>query len=100
MLIKHLNSASTKEEEYDNSEWGPEAAMAMCKEVAGLAAPVGNGKIMTLGDLIEQTPKDLISKVVLEEKVFETWYSGRTVLLGDGNIITHLQSNECIAKGP
>lgn len=39
---------------------------------------------MALGDLMDLTPKELMSKVMLEEKVFETWYSGRTVLLGDG----------------
>ncbi|KAI1293403.1 hypothetical protein EDD11_008426 [Mortierella claussenii] len=32
------------------------------------------------------TPKDLISKVYVEEKMFETWYHGRTVLIGDGAI--------------
>ncbi|KAG0366221.1 hypothetical protein BGZ54_005655 [Gamsiella multidivaricata] len=37
-----------------------------------------------LGDLFDNTPKEAISKVVLEEKVFETWKHGRTVLIGDG----------------
>ncbi|KAI1304585.1 hypothetical protein EDD11_005080 [Mortierella claussenii] len=37
-----------------------------------------------LKDLFENTPKEGISKVVLEEKVFETWKHGRTVLIGDG----------------
>ncbi|KAF9080763.1 hypothetical protein BGX27_005287, partial [Mortierella sp. AM989] len=36
-----------------------------------------------MGDLIANTPKDCISKVFLEEKVFQTWYHGRTVLVGD-----------------
>ncbi|GJJ74444.1 hypothetical protein EMPS_06802 [Entomortierella parvispora] len=62
-----------------NSEWGPEAIEDMVKLVAHHKVPVGG----TLGDLIEATPKDLISKVVLEEKMFETWYHDRTVLLGD-----------------
>lgn len=39
---------------------------------------------MTVGNLIDISPKDSISKVILEEKVFDTWYGGRTVLLGDG----------------
>ncbi|KAI9235459.1 MAG: hypothetical protein BYD32DRAFT_463423 [Podila humilis] len=34
-------------------------------------------------DWICLTPKDRICKVMLEEKVFTTWHSGRTVLLGD-----------------
>ncbi|KAG0205528.1 hypothetical protein BGX28_002827 [Mortierella sp. GBA30] len=36
-----------------------------------------------LGDLFDATPKDNISKVVLEEKIYETWSHGRTVLIGD-----------------
>ncbi|KAF9309489.1 hypothetical protein BG003_009704 [Podila horticola] len=36
-----------------------------------------------MGDLIDRTPKELISKVMLEEKLFETWFGGRVVLLGD-----------------
>ncbi|KAF9898039.1 hypothetical protein BX616_004572, partial [Lobosporangium transversale] len=36
-----------------------------------------------LKDLFENTPKESISKVVLEEKIFETWKHGRTVLIGD-----------------
>ncbi|KAF9395083.1 hypothetical protein CPC16_009343 [Podila verticillata] len=36
-----------------------------------------------LNDSFRNSPKELISKVMLEEKVFETWYDRRTVLLGD-----------------
>ncbi|KAG0223230.1 hypothetical protein BGX31_008636 [Mortierella sp. GBA43] len=36
-----------------------------------------------LGDLFDNTPKDKVSKVVLEERLFETWKHGRTVLIGD-----------------
>jgi len=70
---------------FRNSEWGPEAADAMCKEVRHFKMPGGkDGKVLTIGDYIDRTPKHLISKVMLEEKVFQTWYGGRTVLLGDG----------------
>lgn len=43
-----------------------------------------NGEIKTMGDIYALTPKEFVSKVMREEKVFETWYSGRVVLLGDG----------------
>lgn len=57
----------------------------MCRAVYNFELPPDkNGKVRKLGDLIDRTPKHLISKVALEEKVFDTWYSGRTVLLGDG----------------
>ncbi|KAG0063930.1 hypothetical protein BGZ89_009500 [Linnemannia elongata] len=69
----------------DNSEWGPFAAQSMCDETRGFPISIGTGK-MTLGDLYERTPKELISKVMLEEKIFKTWHSGRTVLLGDGAV--------------
>ncbi|KAG0228360.1 hypothetical protein BGW42_002258 [Actinomortierella wolfii] len=37
----------------------------------------------TVGRLIDATPVELISKVMLEEKFFKSWYSGRAVLIGD-----------------
>ena len=37
-----------------------------------------------MGNAIRSTPRDRISKVVLEEKLFQTWHGGRTVLIGDG----------------
>ncbi|KAF9026062.1 hypothetical protein BGZ52_007916, partial [Haplosporangium bisporale] len=84
-VIQHLNKDSSKfNDSFRNSEWGPEAAEAMCKEVRHLKVPGGkDGKVRTIGDLIDKTPKELISKVMLEEKVFDTWYDRRTVLLGD-----------------
>ncbi|KAF9119455.1 hypothetical protein BGW39_000286 [Mortierella sp. 14UC] len=67
----------------ENSEWGAYPAQAMCDETRDFPVQLSDGKERTLGDLYDRTPPHLISKVMLEEKVFETWYSGRTVLLGD-----------------
>ncbi|KAF9346624.1 hypothetical protein BGX26_001866 [Mortierella sp. AD094] len=61
------------------SEWGPEAADVMCKEIRDYSATEG----LKMGDLIDATPKELICKVMIEEKLFETWTYGRTVLIGD-----------------
>lgn len=85
MVLRHLDTKASRELEssFRNSEWGPEAAEAMCKEVRDFPVPRAN---MTIGDLIDATPKELISKVMLEEKIFDTWHGGRTVLLGDGKI--------------
>jgi 2-polyprenyl-6-methoxyphenol hydroxylase-like FAD-dependent oxidoreductase len=41
------------------------------------------GKQATLGDLIDATEPGIAATVLLEEKMFETWYHGRTVLIGD-----------------
>ncbi|KAG0343494.1 hypothetical protein BG004_005271 [Podila humilis] len=83
-VIQFLNTTTSKEKDaFRNSEWGPEAAEAMCKQVRHFKVSCGKNNNMTLGDLIDRTPKNLISKVMLEEKVFDTWYGGRTVLIGD-----------------
>ncbi|KAF9145265.1 hypothetical protein BG015_011952 [Linnemannia schmuckeri] len=66
------------------SEWGAEAAMSMCEDIKDFPVISGGDKIVTVQDLIDRTPKELISKVMLEEKVFKTWYNCRTVLIGDG----------------
>lgn len=82
MVLENLNEVSSKANDFfRNSEWGPEAAEAMCKEVSDFPVARNN---MTLGDLFDRTPKDMISKVMLEEKLFDTWSGGRIVLLGDG----------------
>jgi hypothetical protein len=55
----------------DNSEWGPNTSESICDETRKFAIAFGNGK-MTPGDLYNRTPKELIFKVMLEEKVFKT----------------------------
>ncbi|KAF9315984.1 hypothetical protein BG003_002444 [Podila horticola] len=84
-IVQFLTKETSKQHDsFRNSEWGLEAADAMCKEVRHFKVPGGKeGTITTIGDLIERTPKHLISKVMLEEKIFNTWFGGRTVLLGD-----------------
>ncbi|KAF9093607.1 hypothetical protein BGX23_003110 [Mortierella sp. AD031] len=88
-LDKKTNKAALDERfrTSENSEWGPHAAQVMCDETRLFPIPVedSKGTRLTLGDLYDRTPRDLVSKVMLE-KVFDTWYSGRTVLLGDGAV--------------
>ncbi|KAG0373980.1 hypothetical protein BGX24_010989 [Mortierella sp. AD032] len=74
---------STTNDAFRNSEWGPEAAMAMCEEVKDFPVISGGDKELTLGDLFAWSNKEQISKVMLEEKVFKTWYDCHTVLIGD-----------------
>ncbi|KAG0284017.1 hypothetical protein BGZ96_011620 [Linnemannia gamsii] len=79
-----LDEETSKENDaFRTSEWGQEAAQAMCEDVKDFPIISGHGKIFTLQDMIDRTPKELISKVMLEEKVFKTWYHCRTVLIGD-----------------
>lgn len=90
MVIEFLDKPRSKEDDsYHYSEWSTQAAEAMCKEVRDFKIPGGkDGKVHTLGDLIDKTPKELISKVMLEEKLFSTWHGGRVALLGDGKTIS------------
>ncbi|KAF9314082.1 hypothetical protein BG003_004545 [Podila horticola] len=69
---------------FRTSEWSQEYADALCREVRVFKVPgLRNGKPMTLGDYVDKTPREYTSKVTLEEIVFDTWFDGRTVLLGD-----------------
>ncbi|KAF9557604.1 hypothetical protein EC968_007537 [Mortierella alpina] len=60
-------------------DWYPETAVEICEDVRSFKCPYG-GSVM---ELIEATPKGLVSKVLLEEKMYRTWYNGRVVLVGD-----------------
>ncbi|KAI1288988.1 hypothetical protein EDD11_009478, partial [Mortierella claussenii] len=76
---KKLLADEGRQQLFRNSEWGPESNESMMKEYEDWMTPWG----VSMGDIMSATPKDLISKVYLEEKMFETWYHGRTVLIGD-----------------
>ncbi|KAF9919339.1 hypothetical protein BX616_007063 [Lobosporangium transversale] len=62
-----------------SSDWGPSQVKEMINQCRDFVCPYGG----TLADVIDKTPTDRISKVLLEEKFFETWYHERTVLMGD-----------------
>lgn len=83
---QYKSAAESKNQQFRNSEWGPEANEAMINEFRNLPCPYGG----IMGELFDDTPKDLISKVFVEEKMFETWYHGRTVLIGDGKYICRI----------
>ncbi|KAF9349131.1 hypothetical protein BGX26_012537 [Mortierella sp. AD094] len=71
-----------KESAFRNSEWGPESVDATIATLTDYKLPFGG----TLGDIICSTPKEVISNVYLEEKLFETWIHGRVALIGDGAV--------------
>ncbi|KAF9088224.1 hypothetical protein BGX29_000389 [Mortierella sp. GBA35] len=83
-VVQFLDEESSKDNDaFRNSEWGPGAADSMCKDVRDFPIVSGSEKPLKIGDLIDLSPKEYISKVMLEEKVFKTWHHCRTVLLGD-----------------
>ncbi|KAF9352662.1 hypothetical protein BGX26_009560 [Mortierella sp. AD094] len=73
-----------KPEEHDEkdflfTDWKPAAADELCEMVRHYKCPFGG----TVGDIMDRTPKERLSKVFLEDKYFSTWYHKRTVLMGD-----------------
>ncbi|KAG0042590.1 hypothetical protein BGZ83_000288 [Gryganskiella cystojenkinii] len=76
---QYQNKSDAQRQQFMNSEWGPEANKEMIKEFHHSVSPFG-GK---MGDLIDATPPELISKVFLEHKMCKTWFHGRSVLIGD-----------------
>ncbi|KAG0033290.1 hypothetical protein BGZ81_008875, partial [Podila clonocystis] len=65
--------SSKQNESFHNSEWGPEAAEALAREVRPFKVPGGkDGVVRTLGEYVDRTPSQNISKVMLEEIVFDT----------------------------
>ncbi|KAF9117008.1 hypothetical protein BGX27_007062 [Mortierella sp. AM989] len=73
-----LEATTVEDRASKNTGWGPEGNEAMIKEVYDFPTTYG-----PLGKFIDATPRERISKVFLEEKMFETWYHGRVVLIGD-----------------
>ncbi|KAI1316803.1 hypothetical protein EDD11_009469 [Mortierella claussenii] len=79
-VILQLDAIDAKDAAFRNSEWGPESNASMIRECYHFCNPLGG----VMGKLMDATPTDMISKVFLEDRMFETWYHGRTVLIGDG----------------
>ncbi|KAF9347983.1 hypothetical protein BGX26_000563 [Mortierella sp. AD094] len=77
-----LPETELKEMSFRYSEWSLESNGSIDSALTAhkdFPCPLGG----TMGELFDATPKEMISKIFLEEKVFKTWYHGRTVLLGD-----------------
>jgi hypothetical protein len=67
---------------FGQSEWGVEMAEALMNRCRNIKSPYGG----VLGDLFDRTPKSTICKYMIEEKLFSTWFFGRTCLMGDGEL--------------
>ncbi|KAF9306821.1 hypothetical protein BGZ74_003069 [Mortierella antarctica] len=74
-----LLSPEDSDANFRQSEFGPEAVDAVCGLIQDLKTPFG----CPLGDLIGQSQRDNITKVMIEEKHYKTWFYGRTALIGE-----------------
>ncbi|KAF9368224.1 hypothetical protein CPC16_005572, partial [Podila verticillata] len=65
MVIHFLDKHSAKRHDsFRNSEWGLEEAEALSREVRQFLVPGGkDGKVRTLGEYVDRTPRDLMSKM-------------------------------------
>ncbi|KAF9922140.1 hypothetical protein FBU30_007790, partial [Linnemannia zychae] len=75
-------SMLTNKSGYENfmvSQFGQEEAERTCLLIKDLNLPFGG----TLGDLMKNTPRECITKILVEEKHYKTWHHGRTVLIGE-----------------
>ncbi|KAF9944787.1 hypothetical protein BGZ65_011588, partial [Modicella reniformis] len=80
-LVRYQDKGKKYAEEtiFKQSDWGEDAAEQMCREYRGLRTSYG----FDMGYLMDRTPKEDTAKVMLEEKFYKTWFSGRVVLTGD-----------------
>ncbi|GJJ71415.1 hypothetical protein EMPS_03765 [Entomortierella parvispora] len=77
--VQFENPEESRKQMFRNSEWSPDTNNSVIDEFSPFPSPYGH----TMGDLIKATPKDQISRVFLEYKMFKTWHHGRSVLIGD-----------------
>ncbi|KAF9907712.1 hypothetical protein EC991_010659 [Linnemannia zychae] len=77
-IIIQLTAQESEEAQFRSSEWGPETSDRILNEASEYRTPFG-----PLGNLIQQTPRDLISQVFLEDILYETWAHERVALIGD-----------------
>ncbi|KAF9208809.1 hypothetical protein BGZ49_007462 [Haplosporangium sp. Z 27] len=69
---------------FKNTDWGTESSDSIHKDWRSFKIPLGvDESCITIGDLINASETDKITKVMLEEKLYTTWYHRRTVLMGD-----------------
>jgi hypothetical protein len=88
-LVIQLTAKESEEEQFRSSEWGPESNTSLIKGVSHFKTPYG-----TMGELINATPKDTVSRVFLEDMLYRTWHHKRTVLIGDGTYKHHKEKAE------
>ncbi|KAG0241947.1 hypothetical protein BGW41_005112 [Actinomortierella wolfii] len=73
-------SGKDQEEAFKMSDYGPESFNEVFNQIRDHMSSMPG---LTLGNLIDASPQHLMVRSILQQKVFETWYGGRVVLIGD-----------------
>ncbi|KAG0243379.1 hypothetical protein BGW41_002268 [Actinomortierella wolfii] len=80
LVVQHAGRVATRDEErFKNSEWAVGGVDELMSKVSHLPTAFGP----PLKFFFDNTPKDTVSKIMLEEKIYTTWYHGRVAMLGD-----------------
>ncbi|KAF9976501.1 hypothetical protein BGZ73_008441 [Actinomortierella ambigua] len=74
---KLIENQIVDEASFRFSDWQSESIQDIVSEIEKVPIAIGG----TVGNLLENTSS--VSRVMLEDKWFHTWYEGRTVLVGD-----------------
>ncbi|KAG9070427.1 hypothetical protein KI688_007963 [Linnemannia hyalina] len=77
-VVVQLGVAEIADDQFRTSDWVPQQNQKMMDSIRHFKTTYG-----TMGDLFDSTPIEVVSKVYFEDMMFETWYHGRTVLIGD-----------------
>ncbi|KAF9170804.1 hypothetical protein BGX20_008474 [Mortierella sp. AD010] len=78
-VVTKISESEAEHQLSQSMGWTPKETDDLINKFRETKCPIGG----TMGDIFDATPMHLTSKVVLSEKIFETWYHGRTVLIGD-----------------
>ncbi|KAF9087107.1 hypothetical protein BGX27_003011 [Mortierella sp. AM989] len=82
--VQLQSNSFVQSDAHENSDWGSESSGSIHEDWRSFKLPLGvDGSRITIGDLIDATDKENVTKVMLEEKLYTTWYHCRTVLMGD-----------------
>ncbi|GJJ69273.1 hypothetical protein EMPS_01619 [Entomortierella parvispora] len=77
-IVIQLTDKESEDEQFRNSQWSSELGEKFRAQIDHFKTPFGE-----LGGLIDATPADKISRVFLEDRLYETWNHERVVLIGD-----------------
>ncbi|GJJ78517.1 hypothetical protein EMPS_10876 [Entomortierella parvispora] len=79
VVLQQTSLSPAEAKRLRNSEWSTNVSEETLDVIKNLRVPGGR----SIGDLVVSTPDGEVCRVFLEDQVYETWYHGRTVLIGD-----------------